>query len=66
MKNQQPADARPEIHVYPVEGERWTWRCVEAATGLELHSNETFSTREGAVDWARRAYPDVPFADDEG
>jgi hypothetical protein len=47
------------------DGERWTWRYVEQETGIELHSNETFSSREVAVDWARRAYPDVPLADDE-
>ena len=65
MKTPPPADPRPQIHIDPVEDERWTWRYVERETGIELHSNETFSSREAAADWARRAYPDVRFADDE-
>ncbi len=63
MKTHQPADPRPELHVDRLDDDRWTWRYVERESGLELHSNETFSSREVAVDWARRAYPDVPFAD---
>ncbi len=65
MKTPPPADPRPELHLDRLEEERWTWRYVERETGVELHSNETFSSREAASDWARRAYPDVPFADDE-
>jgi hypothetical protein len=56
---------RAELQVVAAE-ERWTWRYVEPDTGVELDSNETFASREAAVDWARRAYPDVPFAEDEG
>ena len=66
MNKPPPADARPRIHVERAEDEHWTWRYVDEETGVELHSNETFSSREVAVDWARRAYPDVPFADEEG
>jgi hypothetical protein len=46
-------------------GDRWAWRWVEPASGIELHSNETFATREGAKESARGAYPDVPFAGEE-
>jgi hypothetical protein len=59
------ADAHPELHVERAGDDAWTWRYVERETSVELHSNEVFSSRETAVDWARRAYPDVPFADDE-
>ncbi len=66
MNKPPPADARPRIHVETADDEHWTWRYVDEKAGLELHSNETFSSREVAVDWARRAYPDVPFADEDG
>jgi hypothetical protein len=66
VKTPRPADPRPQLHVDSLEEDRWTWRYVEQETGVELHSNETFSSRDVAVDWARRAYPDVLFADDEG
>ena len=65
MKTPRPADPRAQLHIDATEGDRWTWRYVEQETGVELHSNETFSSRDVAVDWARRAYPDVPFVDDE-
>ena len=69
MKNQQPPDGgqgRPaQLHIERYGDDHWTWRYVEAASGVELHSNETFTSREAAADWARRAYPDVPFAEDE-
>lgn len=69
MKNQQPPEAdkaaAPALHIHSVEEDRWTWCYVEPATGIELFSNETYATREGAVEYARRAYPDVPFADEE-
>ena len=40
---------------------------VEPDDGVELYSNETFATADAAKEWAGRAYPDVPFAeDDEG
>ncbi len=66
MKSQPPTDADgPELRVTPTDDDRWTWRYNEPATDLTLHSNETFASRDVAMDWARRAYPDVPFADDE-
>jgi hypothetical protein len=61
-----PADAHSQLYIERLEDDRWTWRYVEGESDVELHSNETFSSREAAVDWARRAYPDVPFADAEG
>jgi hypothetical protein len=65
VKTPRPADPRAQLHIDTTDDDRWTWRYVEQETGVELHSNETFSSRDVAVDWARRAYPDVPFADDE-
>ena len=66
MKNQQrPDDGSPSLQLESIEGGRWTWRYVEPSAGLELHSNETFSSRKAAMDWARRAYPDVPFAGEQ-
>ncbi len=65
MKTSRPADPRPQLHVDSLGDDRWTWRYVEQETGLELHSNETFSSRELAAEWAQRAYPDVPLADDQ-
>ena len=65
MKKHQQADPHPQLHVDPLEDERWTWRYVEVGTGLELHSNETFASREAAMDWAQRAYPGVAFADEQ-
>jgi hypothetical protein len=68
VKSHQPADAggepQAELHLGEV-GDRWAWRWVEPASGIELHSNETFATREGAKESARGAYPDVPFAGEE-
>jgi hypothetical protein len=65
VKTSRPADPRPRIHFDSVDDDRWTWRYVEEETGLELYSNETFSSRELAVEWARKAYPEVPFADEQ-
>ena len=66
MKNQQPPDGEDAaaLHLEEAREGRWTWRYVDPASGMTLHSNETFSSREAAVDWARRAYPDVPFAEE--
>jgi hypothetical protein len=67
-KSQRPAKGGnpkgAKLHIDSLEGGRWTWRYVEP--GVELHSNETYDTREHAADWARRAYPEVPVADEEG
>ena len=60
-KNQQP---RAELRVESVEGDGWTWCYVEPDDGVELYSNETYARVDDAKDWARRAYPDVPFAED--
>lgn len=64
MKTSRPADPRPQLHVDAVDDDRWTWRYVEQETGLELYSNEMFSSREIAAEWAKRAYPDVPLAEE--
>ncbi len=63
--NKSPQPAEAQLQVRQGEDGRWTWRYVEPETGVELDSNESFASRESAVDWARRAYPDLPFADDE-
>jgi hypothetical protein len=61
VKTHQSPDATPELHVEPVDDDRWTWRFVEG--DLELQSNEIYSTREDAAERARRAYPDVELSD---
>jgi hypothetical protein len=61
MKSRQP---RAELRVQSIEDDGWTWSYVEPEHDVELYSNETYATAEGAKDWARRAYPDVPFGDD--
>ncbi len=48
-----------------VEDSAWTWCYVEPGHHVELYSNEFYRTAEEAKEWARRAYPDVPFGDDE-
>jgi hypothetical protein len=63
MKSRQP---RAELRVQSIEDDGWTWSYVEPEHDVELYSNETYATAEGAKDWARRAYPDVPFAEDGG
>jgi hypothetical protein len=54
-----------ELRVESLEDDVWTWCYVEPAHDVELYSNETYTTVEDAKEWARRAYPDVPFAEDE-
>ena len=63
MKSRRP---RAELQVRSVEDDGWTWCYVEPDSDVELYSNEVYPTPDDAKDWARRAYPDVPFADDEG
>ncbi len=69
MKSQPPADGRTgsagEIHLARIGDHRWSWRYVESASDIELYCNETFSSREAAIESAGRAYPDVPFAEDD-
>jgi hypothetical protein len=67
VKNQQrPDGGGVTLRVEETEDGRWTWYYSEPAADMTLQSNETFASREIAMDWARRAYPDVPFADDQG
>lgn len=49
-----------ELRVDDLDGGRWSWRYVEP--GVELNSNETYTSREAAADAARRAYPDLEVA----
>ena len=65
MKSQKSQPPRAELRVESVEDEGWTWCYVEPENGVELYSNETYTTVEDAKDWARRAYPDVALAEDE-
>jgi hypothetical protein len=66
VKNQQPPEGRGAVlRVEETEDGRWTWSYSEPAAEMTLHSNETFASREVAMDWAQRAYPDVPFADEQ-
>jgi hypothetical protein len=70
VKNQQPTDggaAGPEgeVRLHQVSEECWTWSYVEPATGVELYSNSTFSTREAATASAGRAYPDLTVVEDK-
>ena len=65
QKSQKSRPPRAELRVRSVEGDGWTWCYVEPEDDIELYSNETYATADAAKDWARRAYPDVPFADDE-
>jgi hypothetical protein len=56
---------RAELRVTQIEGDGWTWCYVEPEHDVELFSNETYGSAETARDWARKAYPDVSFAEDE-
>ena len=62
MKTRPSPD--PKLVVTQLRGGRWRWCYCDEPTGVTLESNETYATREEAADWSRRAYPDVPFADD--
>ena len=61
MKSPQP---RAELRVEPLDQRRWVWRYVEPEEGVELYGNETYGTAHEARESARRAYPDVAFADE--
>ncbi len=65
MKSQKRRQPRAELRVDSVEGDGWTWCYVEPDDGVELYSNETYPKVDDAKNWARRAYPDLAFADDE-
>lgn len=65
VKSQKSQPPRAELRVEAVEDDGWTWCYVEPESGVELYSNETYAMVDDAKDWARRAYPDVPLAEDE-
>ena len=65
QKSQKSQRPRAELRVHRVEDDGWTVCYVEPEDGVELYSNETYGTVDDARDWARRAFPDVPFADDD-
>jgi hypothetical protein len=60
MKSHRPP---AELRVRSVDDDEWTWSYVEPDNDVELYSNEVYPTAEDARDWARRAYPKVPFAE---
>ncbi len=62
MKSRQP---RAELRVRSLDGDGWAWCYVEPENGVELFGNEIYANADEAREWARRAYPDVPFADDQ-
>ena len=66
QKSQKSQPPRAELRVHRVEDDGWTVCYVEPDAGVELYSNETYATVDAAKDWARRAYPDLPFAEDDG
>jgi hypothetical protein len=55
----EPATAKAVLRVYHHPDGNWRWCYQEPDSGLELHSNDDFSTREEAAASARRAYPDL-------
>ena len=65
MKSQKRQPPQAELRVEAVEDDGWTWCYVEPESGVELYSNETYPTAGDAERWARRAYPDVPLAEDQ-
>ena len=62
MKSPQP---RVELRVRSLDEHGWTWCYVEPERDVELYSNETYPTADEAREQARRAYPKVPFGEDE-
>ena len=65
QKSQKSQRPRAELRLHRVEDDGWTVCYVEPEAGVELYSNETYGTVDDAKKWARRAFPDVPFADDD-
>jgi hypothetical protein len=61
MNDPRPAEraAHAVVRLYQRQDGRWAWCYEEAEHGLELHSNDDYSTREEAAAAARHAYPDV-------
>ena len=62
----EPSGARAVLRLYPRHDGHWGWCYQEPDSGLELHSNDDYPTREEAAASARRAYPDVPLPEAEG
>ncbi len=62
MKSQQP---RAELRIRSLDAQGWTWCYVEPEADVELYSNETYRSADEAREWARRAYPDLAFGEDE-
>ena len=58
----EPSAARAVLRVYRRDDSHWGWCYQEPDSGLELHSNDDYPTREEAAESARAAYPDVPLA----
>jgi hypothetical protein len=65
VKSQKRQPPQAELHVETVEDDGWTWCYVEPENGVKFYSNETYATADDAGQWARRAYPDVPLAEDQ-
>jgi hypothetical protein len=65
VKSQKRQPPQAELRVEAVEDDGWTWCYVEPENGVKLYSNETYTTVDDARQWARRAYPDVPLAEDQ-
>ena len=64
-KSQKRQPPRAELRVETGKDDGWTWCYGEPDNGGELYSNETYTTVDAARQWARRAYPDVPLAEDQ-
>ncbi len=62
MKSQQP---RAELRILSLDEHGWAWCYVEPDNDVELFGNETYRNADEAREWARRAYPEVPFAEDD-
>jgi hypothetical protein len=65
-RSAEPSGVGAVLHVYQRHDRHWGWCYQEPDSGLELHSNDDYPTREEAAESARRAYPDVPLTPDAG
>jgi hypothetical protein len=69
MSDQRPAKrsgTRAVLHVYRRDDSHWAWSYQEPDSGIELHSNDDYPTREEASAAARRVYPDLPLLPEAG
>ncbi len=68
VNDRQPADDRhvpaAEVHLYPIGEGWWSWRYVEAESGVQLQANDIFESREEANESARKAYPDLEISEE--